>query len=102
MSFYEHFSDEEIKELKRLRAKNALDLAIISPKRFENYHLATFVEFDIDLAFKIRVIRTSWLKNGVFRIDCDVLNLNIKAQIIFFHPKQFHLNSFKPNSTLFI
>lgn len=95
-------SDEKDKQnLKRLGVRNVLDLALIIPSSFEDTTLINSPENGAVGSVCVE-IKTSLKRASHLLVQTFCQTWQMPLSLIIFHPKPFHFQAFKQNSTLFI
>ncbi|MBF7069314.1 ATP-dependent DNA helicase RecG [Campylobacter volucris] len=92
--------EKDLKTLQALGVKNCIDLALILPKKIDDYRASKFPKEGF-CAQNIKVLNTKLHSLQLF-IQCECLEWNIKANIIVFNPKKWHFHTFKISNQISI
>ncbi|MCR6574995.1 ATP-dependent DNA helicase RecG [Campylobacter insulaenigrae] len=92
--------EKELQLFHKLGIKNCIDLALIFPKKIDDYRIKMMPEESF-CAQNIKVINLKFRSLQLF-IQCECLEWKIRANIIIFNPRKWHFNIFKISNEICI
>ncbi|MFG5110873.1 ATP-dependent DNA helicase RecG [Campylobacter lari] len=92
--------EKDLKLLHTLGVKNCIDLALILPKKFDDFRISKFPK-DTFCTQNVKIISTQNHHSQLFML-CECLEWGIKANIVIFHPNKWHFKIFKHNALVCI
>ncbi|WP_291950552.1 ATP-dependent DNA helicase RecG [Campylobacter sp.] len=92
--------EKELQLLNKLGVKNCIDLALIFPKKIDDYRIKKIPEEGF-CTQNIKVLNLRFHSLKLF-IQCECLEWKIKASIVIFNPKKWHFNIFKISNQICI
>ncbi|WP_139452576.1 ATP-dependent DNA helicase RecG [Campylobacter armoricus] len=92
--------EKDLELLHTLGVKNCIDLALILPKKFDDFRISKFPK-DTFCTQNIKITSIQNHYSQLF-ILCECLEWGIKANIVIFHPNKWHFKIFKYNALVCI
>lgn len=92
--------ESDLKLLHSLGVKNCIDLALILPKKFDDFRISKFPKD----GFCTQNIKITSMQNKNFQLFmlCECIEWGIKASVVIFHPTKWHFKVFKYNNLVCI
>ncbi|KGI56003.1 ATP-dependent DNA helicase RecG [Campylobacter sp. MIT 97-5078] len=83
----------DLELFKKLRIKNAINLALLLPKKIENLSLSKEPKESV-CTEEVQILESNFRAGKIFGL-CYCKNWDIKARFIFFHPSKWHMGVFR-------
>lgn len=92
---------EDKERLKKIGVSNLLDLALITPSRYENLYISNTPKIGFNNVIDATILSTSY--NPKFmKLTLFAHNFDIELQGIIFHARKFHYDTFKSQTRLYL
>lgn len=86
--------EKDLELFKKINIKNCIDLALILPKKIENFNISTFFDTLNFHTQEVEILNVNFKNSQLFgSVKCK--NLNIFANFVFFNASKWHINLFK-------
>ncbi|WP_139454189.1 ATP-dependent DNA helicase RecG [Campylobacter armoricus] len=92
--------EKDLELLHTLGVKNCIDLALILPKKFDDFRISKFPK-DTFCTQNVKITSIQNHHSQLFML-CECLEWGIKANIVIFHPNKWHFKIFKYNALVCI
>ncbi|WP_139453224.1 ATP-dependent DNA helicase RecG [Campylobacter armoricus] len=92
--------EKDLELLHTLGVKNCIDLALILPKKFDDFRISKFPK-DTFCTQNVKITSIQNHYSQLFML-CECLEWGIKANIVIFHPNKWHFKIFKYNALVCI
>ncbi len=95
------FDKEDIERLKKLKVENFLDLALITPSKYENLFISNIPKIGIPNVVDAKILSSSFHPKYL-KFQLFAKNLNMQLNAIVFHPRAFHRAKFVSGNELYL
>ena len=92
---------EDEERLKKIGVSNLLDLALFAPLKYENLYISKSTKIGLQNVIDATIISTDF-NPRFMKLTLFAHNFDKEISGIIFHPRKYHLNSFKPKSRFYI
>lgn len=96
-----NINEIDLKHFKKLKCKNVLDLALITPKEYEDNYLSSQLNLNYINVIDAKIEGYS-NRGRVLKVNIFAKNLNLQLEALFFNFSKYHLNLFSYNKELFL
>ncbi len=92
---------EDEERLKKIGVSNLLDLALFAPLKYENLYISKSTKIGLQNVIDATIISTDF-NPRFMKLTLFAHNFDKEISGIIFHPRKYHLESFKPKSRFYI
>lgn len=92
---------ENKERLKKIGVSNLLDLALFAPLKYENLYISKSPKIGLQNVIDATIISTDF-NPRFMKLTLFAHNFDKEINGIIFHPRKYHLDSFKPKSRFYI